>query len=94
MQTVAAWLAALLPSLVARVLAALGMGVVTITGFNLAWDNLRSIIVDNFQGIPADIAHLIALAGVGEGLGIIFGAITARVTFAALMAGAKIAGVK
>lgn len=93
MQTVAVWLAALLPSLVARVLAALGMGVVTVTGFNLAWDGVRNLIITNFQGIPADAAALIGLAGVGTGLGIIFGAITARVTFAALMAGAKIAGV-
>lgn len=94
MQTVAVWLAALLPSLVARVLAALGMGVITVTGFTLAWDSLKAIIIGHFQGFPADIAALVGLAGIGTGLGIIFGAITARVTFSALMSASRIAGVK
>lgn len=93
MSTVALWLAALLPSLVGRVLFALGMGVATLTGFTLAWDTLKNIIITNFQGIPADITALIGLAGVGTGLGIIFGAITARVAFAALLSAKKIVGV-
>lgn len=94
MASVAVWLAALLPSLVARVLAALGMGVITVTGFNIAWNQLKAIIISNFQGFPADIAALAGLAGVGTGIGIILGAITARVTFMALMSGARIAGMK
>lgn len=93
MQSIAVWLAALLPSLAGRVLASLGLGVVTVTGFSIAWDSLRTIIIDNFSGFPADIAGLAGLAGVGEGLGIILGAITARVTFAALMSASRIAGV-
>lgn len=93
MASIAVWLAALLPSLAARVLASLGLGVVTVTGFNVAWASLKSTIISNFQGFPADIAGLAGLAGVGEGLGVILGAITARVTFAALMSASKIAGV-
>jgi hypothetical protein len=89
----AAWLAAILPSLAARVLASLGLGVVTITGFVTAWSSVKSLIISNFAGIPSDIAGLIGLAGIGEGLGIIFGAIATRVAFAALHAGTKIAGV-
>ncbi|OZA55091.1 MAG: hypothetical protein B7X79_16120 [Acidovorax sp. 17-64-282] len=93
MASVAVWLAALLPSLVGRVLAALGLGVVTVTGFNIAWDSLKSLILTNFGGMSADIMGLANLAGVGEGLGIILGAITARVTFTALMSAKKIAGI-
>lgn len=93
MQSIAVWLAALLPSLAARVLASLGLGVVTVTGFTVAWDSLKSIIIANFSGFPADIAGLAGLAGVGEGLGIILGAITARVTFSAIMSASRIAGV-
>lgn len=93
MASVAVWLAALLPSLVGRVLAALGFGVVTVTGFNIAWDSLKSLILTNFGGMSADIMGLANLAGVGEGLGIILGAITARVTFTALISAKKIAGI-
>lgn len=93
MASIAVWLAALLPSLAARVLASLGLGVVTVTGFTVAWNSLKGIIIANFQGFPADIAGLASLAGVGEGLGIVLGAITARVTFSAIMSASKIAGV-
>lgn len=93
MGSIAVWLAALLPSLAARVLASLGLGVVTVTGFTVAWGSVKSIIVSNFQGMPADIMGLAALAGVGEGLGIVLGAITARVAYLALVSASKIAGV-
>lgn len=93
MASVAVWLAALLPSLVGRVLAALGMGVVTVAGFTIAWNSLKSLILSNFGGMASDIMGLANLAGVGEGLGILLGAITARVTFSALMSAKKIAGI-
>jgi len=93
MGSVAVWLAALLPSLVARVLAALGMGVITFTGFSIAWDSVRSIIVSNFSGMPSDIMALAGLAGVGQGLGIVLGAITARVAYMAITSARRIAGV-
>lgn len=93
MASIAVWLAALLPSLAARVLASLGLGVVTVTGMNIAWGSLKGIIIANFQGFPADIAGLASLSGAGEGLGIILGAITARVTYTALMSASRIAGV-
>lgn len=93
MQTVAVWLVALLPSLVARVLTSLGLGVVSIVGFQVAWNGLKSLIISNFSSMPASIIGLASLAGVGEGLGIIFGAITARITYAAFMSSARIAGV-
>lgn len=92
MGSVAIWLAAILPSMVARVIASLGMGVITVTGFTLAWDTVKNLIITNFQGLPADVLALAGLAGVGTGLGIIFGAITARVSYSAIMSAAKIGG--
>lgn len=94
MQAVAVWLAALIPSFVGRVLAALGMGVVTMTGFDVAWGQVHDLIISNVQGLPAAAAGLAGLAGVGEGLGIVLGAISARVAFTVLMSSARIAGVK
>lgn len=93
MGSIAVWLAALLPSLVGRVLAALGLGVVTMTGFMVAWSSLRGYILQNFEGLPTAMMQLAALAGVGEGLGILLGAITAKVAYVAIQSSAKIAGV-
>jgi len=90
---IAVWLAALLPSLVGRVLAVLGLGVVTMTGFMAAWDVLKGHILSNFEGFPAAMMGLAGLAGVGEGLGLILGAITAKVAFVAIQSASKIAGV-
>jgi len=90
---IAIWLAALLPSLVGKVLAALGLGVVTMTGFMVAWDALKGHVLGNFEGMPSAMMGLAGLAGVGEGLGLILGAITAKVAFVAIQSAAKIAGV-
>lgn len=90
---IAVWLAALLPSLVGRVLAVLGLGVVTMSGFMAAWGVLKGHILTNFEGFPAAMMGLAGLAGVGEGLGLILGAITAKVAFVAIQSASKIAGV-
>lgn len=94
MQKLAVWLASMVPSLVAKVLAALGMGVLTITGFTIAWNTVKAMIIFHFAGMPAAILGLSSLAGVGEALGIIFGAITARVAYTALISSSKIVGMK
>ncbi len=93
MQAIAVWLAALIPSFVGRVLAALGMGVVSYVGLDLAWTQLHTLIVSNFQGLPSAAIGLMSLAGVGDALGIMFGAITARVAFTVLASSARIAGI-
>lgn len=90
----AAWIASLVPSLVAKILAALGMGVLTVTGFTVAWNSVKALIISNFSAMPASIMGLASLAGVGEALGIIFGAITARVAYSALVSSSKIVGMK
>jgi len=93
MASIAVWLAALLPSLVGRVLAALGLGVVTMTGFMVAWNSLKGYVLDNFEGLPTAMMQLAGLAGVGEGLGLVLGAITAKVAYVAIQSASKIAGV-
>jgi hypothetical protein len=94
MQTIALWLASLLPSFVARVLAALGMGVITFTGWTVVWDQIKGLIVSSFTGLPTAIAQLAGLAGVDVGLGIILGAITTRIAYISIASASKIAGIQ
>lgn len=92
MTKIGTWLASLTPTLVARVLASLGMGVVTITGITAAWDTLRDTLIAHVHGIPLDIAQLAGMAGVWDGLALILGAVAARVTLAALSSSKRILG--
>jgi len=89
MGNVAAWLIALLPGLAARVLMALGFGIVVTAGVAITMNTVIDMVWDYLDGASADIVGLISLAGVGEGLGIIFGAIAARVAFQELHSAAK-----
>lgn len=86
------WLASMVPSLVGRVMLALGLGVLTITGIDLAWNSLRATLLSSISALPVDVIGLLGLAGVGDAIGWILGAITARVTLAALTQSAKIVG--
>lgn len=88
----AAFLAALVPSLVARVLAALGFGLVTVVGIDFVSDQLLGYLTSSIGGLPASIAGLLGLAGVGAGLNIILGAITARVALYVLTRTSRIIG--
>jgi hypothetical protein len=63
-----------------RVIAALGMGVVTYTGVDTALNGLIQQAQSSWQGLSADVLGLAAVAGIPGALGIIAGAMTARVT--------------
>lgn len=90
---IAVWLAAIIPGLTGRVLAALGMGVVTFSGFQAALTVAEGLILSNMSGLPVAVAGLAGLAGVGTGLGIVLGAITARVAYLAVSNATKITGI-
>ncbi len=92
MANLAIWLSGMVPSLVGRVMLALGLGVLTITGIDLAWGSLRTTLLAALAGLPADVIGLAGLAGVGDALGYVLGSITARVTLAALTNSARIVG--
>ncbi len=92
MGNLAIWLVGLVPTLVGRVLLALGMGIVTIKGIDIAWTGLQNQLLAALVGLPSDLLNLLGLAGVGNALAYILGAITARVTLAALTNTARIVG--
>lgn len=63
-----------------RVIAALGMSVVTFAGVDTVLENLIKLAQDNWSQVPSDILGLCSVAGFPEGLGLICGAMTARLT--------------
>lgn len=92
MGNIAAWLAAVLPSLALRLLAALGFGVVTFGGLQAVGDTLRDYLIASWAGLPADVLGIVNLAGAGTALNIILSATMVRVTLTVLSSGTRIIG--
>lgn len=74
----AAWLLALVPGLVSRVLVALGISAVTITGVSAVLGAVKNQFIDGMYALPSGILDVFLLSGGGVGLGMIFGAFTTR----------------
>ena len=79
-----AFFATLAGPIAARVLLAMGMGVVTVTGVTAAVDTLKAQIIDNLGAAPMAALQLAGLSGCWVALGLLFGAVTFAVTFAML----------
>jgi len=62
-----------------RVLTTIGLGTITFTGVTIALQQLIDFAVTNYGGMSSDILALAGIAGVPQGLGIVVGAMTARV---------------
>lgn len=76
---VGAFLLALVQPIIARILVALGMSVVTFTGMGLLMEQVTQAVQGAWGGLPSAILGLAGLAGIGQGLSIVFGAIATRV---------------
>lgn len=63
-----------------RVIAALGIGVVTFTGVDTAFQALVTQAQDSWTALPSAVVALASIAGVPQGLALIIGAMSARVT--------------
>lgn len=77
-----------LPSLVGRIMLALGIGYVSYTGIStsLAW--IKGEVVSNFSAAPTQILNVIYLLKVDVAVSIIFSAIAARLVVQGLTSGA------
>ncbi|MEX3954723.1 DUF2523 domain-containing protein [Trinickia sp. EG282A] len=80
--TWATWLLGLVQPLIVNALIALGVGVLTVGGIDLAVNQALSWLQSSVGGIPADLANLLAMGGIFQGFGYIGGAISARVAMA------------
>ena len=87
------WLLALVPSLIGKILLSLGFAVVTITGVQVALQQLKDQFINQVNSFPADLLQLFLLGGGGVGLGIIFGAMTTCVLIWTIQGATKILGV-
>jgi hypothetical protein len=88
MSGLAAWLMGLIGPLVIQALLALGVGVLTVVGFDAAFGQLTGWITTSISGLPADMTNILAMGGVFQGVSYILGAVSARVTLAGI-GGAK-----
>ncbi len=70
--------------LAVRALSGLGIGVISYAAITVALDTLFSQAQGYFSAIPYFALQTLNLAGFGQGLGIIMGAITFRMTFVLL----------
>jgi Protein of unknown function (DUF2523) len=76
---IGAFLLALVQPIISRILVALGMSVVTFTGMSMVMDQITQAVQTAWGGLPGAILGLAGLAGLGQGLSIVFGAIATRI---------------
>lgn len=74
-----AFLSASIGALAKKVLVALGFGTVTYVGLQSAFDAVQGQVISNYGGMSGTSMMLMDLAGSGQALGIILGAISARI---------------
>lgn len=89
MMTLATWLLSMAGPLVLRVFTTLGLGVMTFTGVTASLQGLIDMATSNWASMGADILALASIAGLPQALGIICGAMTARVGMWAAVSATK-----
>ena len=70
-------LLSLVASLVGRVLASLGLSIITYVGITNALDYLKSLIVQSLGALPGGVVQFLAVMQIGTALSIIFSALFA-----------------
>lgn len=77
-----AWLATSIGSLVKRAAVAIGFGTVTYAGLQTAFNAVQAQVISNYGQLSGASMQLADLAGVGVSMGILLGAMAARVGIA------------
>jgi hypothetical protein len=87
------WLLSMLTPLAGRLLTALGFSVVSIVGMEAILTQLKTALMSGLGGLSADMFNLFLLAGGGQALGIITGALTTKLLLWQVQNATKILGV-
>ena len=88
--TLATWLMSLAGPLLIQALIAIGVGVLTVTGLDVALNQAIAWINTGVSGLPSDMANVLALGGVFQGVSYIVGALSARVALAGITAAKRL----
>jgi hypothetical protein len=86
------FLLALVEPLLAKILIALGFSVVSIVGVEAVVGQLKSALIGSMNGLPSDMLQFALLLGIGKALGMIFGAVTTKLTLWAIENSVKLIG--
>jgi len=87
-----AGIASLATPILARVLVALGMSVVTFGGLTFVVSSLKDQVIAGLGNAPLAMLQLAGLAGAWEAIGLVFGAMTFSVSYWALTKAVRIVG--
>lgn len=90
---VAAFLLSLVQPIISRILIALGFSVITFTGMEFVMSSLTQHAVSAWGGLAGNMVALAGLAGVGEALSIIMGAVATRVLIWQMTRAVRLMGV-
>lgn len=83
------FLASLITPLIARILKALGLSLITYVGVDTLTDRLLQEISTQFQGLPANIAGMVGLLSIDTAITIIISAHVAAISLQGIKNGAK-----
>lgn len=72
------WLLSLVEPILAKVLVALGLGVVSIVGMEAILNQIKQQLVSEINSMPADWLNFALYLWIGKGLGLILGACTTK----------------
>lgn len=84
MTQIATWIMALVGPIVGRVLAALGLGVITYAGFEGIVSGITSQVLANVSSLPSEVFAICARFGFFKACAIVLGAYSAAVVFRAM----------
>lgn len=87
------WILSLLQPAMGRILAAIGFSVVSIVGMEQLLSQLRGQLVSGLTMMNSDMFNLFLLAGGGQALGIITGALTTKLLLWQVQNATRVLGV-
>lgn len=79
-----AFLSASIGNLVKKAMVAIGLGTITYAGLQEAFNAAQDQIISNYGGMSGSTLAIVDLAGGGQAIGILLGAISARIGMIAL----------
>lgn len=73
------YLASVSAPIAQRVLTGLGIGTITYVGLDATFNVIKTEIITNWGALPSAVLTILTISGIGQAVGIVLGAISARV---------------